>query len=195
MPSPRPLGFVKAIEFTLPWETGKDKKGNLKADGGLHFLDGGLATKYGIYKGANPEVDVENLTVEAAVEIYKKKYWDCYVTMRPVSANLDNLPVALAVALFDTGVNCGQQTALKWFTKALETKNPTKTLLDFRGAHYFNLVSANRIKYGPVYKGWMNRLSDLRKYTDVIEQQIQNSYDILEQITGKSISSLSGLKT
>ncbi len=183
----RPLGFVKAIEFTLPWETGKEKDGSLRKDGGLHYRDENLPTKYGIWRKANPEVDVEKLTVELAMEIYKRKYWDVYVTLQPTSANLDNLPIALATAVFDSGVHCGQGRAIRWLGKGLENKNPTKTVLDLRGAHYFNLVSENRMKYGPNYKGWMNRLNDLRKYCEVLEQAAQNSYDTLEKIIGRSI--------
>lgn len=180
--SDRPLGFVKAIQFTLPRETGKDKDGNLRADGGL-VVDTGGVTKYGISTNANPGVDVKSLTVDQAVEIYKTKYWDIYVNLRPISANLDNLPVALAVAVFDAGVNCGVGHSITWLSKGLETKNPTKTVNNLRGAYYFDLVSRNRPKYGVDYKGWMNRLSDLKKYCDVIEQDVQNNADVLNKIT------------
>ena len=38
--------------------------------------DLGGETKYGITKRFYPDVDIKNLTVEQAKEIYKKDYWD-----------------------------------------------------------------------------------------------------------------------
>jgi hypothetical protein len=177
MTSNRPYAFVKAIEFTLPWECGREKDGSLKKDGGLNYHDEGLPTKYGIYKKANPEVDVENLTLEQAIEIYKKKYWDVYIVLKPVSANLDHLPTALAVAVFDAGVNCGPHRAIRWLGKALENKNPARILNDLRGAYYFDLVSSNKEKHFKNYKGWMNRLTDLKKLCDVLEAEDQAKFE------------------
>jgi len=184
MASERPVGFVKAINFTLPWETGKDKNGNLRADGGLNYVDGNLPTKYGIWKGANPEVDVENLTVEGAIDIYKRKYWDVYVTLRPTNANLENLPVSLAVAVFDSGVNCGPNRAINWLGNGLKDRNPTKSVIDQRVSFYTDKASKN-----PSYplKGMLNRTNDLRKYCDIIEQDAQQSFGNLAKILGRPI--------
>lgn len=188
MDSKRPYGFVKAIEFTLPWEAGKDKNGNLRADGGL-VVDTGGVTKYGISDRGDGVVDglyngvsIKDLTLDQAVDIYKAKYWDIYTSLKPISANLDNLPTSLAVAVFDAGVNCGVYNAVRWLGQGLETKNPTKTVNDLRGARYFDLVAQDRIKYGAYYKGWMNRLADLKKFCDVLEQADQNTFDILEKM-------------
>lgn len=191
MESKRPYGFMKAMEFTLKWEVGLDKKGNLKPDGGYTNdpRDPGGETKYGISKRANPEVDVKALTLEQAFDIYKKKYWDIYIHMRPVSANLDNLPTALAVAVFDFGVNCGPHHALKALGKALESKNPVKTVNSLREAYYFNLYSLDRDKYGWAFKGWMNRLNDLRKYCTIIEQEAQDEFGIIEKLKAKKVTS------
>jgi lysozyme family protein len=169
MASKRPLAFVKAIEFTLKWEVGSHK------DGGYtnNPLDPGGETKWGISKRANPDLDIPNLTLEQAMDRYKQKYWDIYVSLKPISANLDNLPTALAVAVFDAGVNCGVGNAIKWLGKALDTKNPSKTVNDLRGAYYFDLVSFNRTKYNPFIKGWTNRLNDLKKYCEILETEAQ----------------------
>lgn len=188
MASDRPYGFVKAITFTLPWETGKERDGSLRKDGGL-ITDQGGVTKYGISKNANPDVDVENLTVEQATEIYKKRYWDVYVALKPISANLDNLPVALAVAVFDAGVNCGVGRAIKWLGKALEARTPTKAVNDLRGGYYFNLVTENRTKYGPSMKGWTNRLNDLRKYCEILEQEDQARFAKIKKPNDYSVLS------
>lgn len=178
MDSKRPYGFMKAMEFTMKWEVGLDKNGKLKQNGGYTDdpRDTGGETKWGISKKAHPKLDIKNLTLEQAFDIYKTKYWDIYVNMQPVSANLSNLPTALAVAVFDAGVNCGPHRAIAWLGKALETKNPTKTLCDLRGAYYFNLVSGDRTKYGWAMKGWTNRLNDLRKYCEIIEKEAQSFF-------------------
>lgn len=188
MTSERPYGFVKAIEFTLPYETGRDRNGQLRKDGGL-VVDTGGTTKYGISDKGDGIVDgkfqgmeIKDLTMDQAITIYKARYWDVYISLKPVSANLDNLPTSLAVAIFDAGVNCGPARAVRWLGKGLENKNPTKIVNDLRGAYYFDLVSQDRIKYGTYYKGWMNRLADLKKYCDVLEQEAQNSFDIIEKI-------------
>lgn len=179
--SARPIGFVKAINFTLPWETGREKDGSLRKDGGLQFQDGKLPTKYGIWKGTNPDVDVENLTVDDAIDIYKHRYWDIYPSLRPTSANLASLPVALAVATFDSGVNNGVTRSVGWLDAALKQNNPVKALLDARVAHDI----ANSPKYA--LKGLLNRINDLRKYCDILERDAQTSFNVLEAITGKAI--------
>lgn len=180
MASERPLAFLKAIDFTLGWEVGKDKNGKLREDGGYtnNPIDPGGETKFGISKRANPDVDIKNLTLEGAMDIYKTKYWDIYITLKPISANLDNLPTALAVAVFDAGVNCGVHNAVKWLGKALEAKNPSKALNELRGAYYFNLVSIDRTKYSPFIKGWTSRLNDLKKYCEILEAEAQALFAI-----------------
>lgn len=158
---------MKALDFTLKWEVGVDKKGNLKPNGGLNYLDEGLPTKYGIYKKANPDVDVENLTLEEAMDIYHDKYFLVYLNL-VVPLDLDSFDIPSAVAIFDTGVNVGPARANSWWLKSKEAKDPLKAFLGFREKHYFDLVSANRPKYGKSFNGWMNRLNDLKKYVDVL---------------------------
>ncbi len=161
----RSLNFVKAIGFTLPWETGRDRNGNLRADGGLHYRDKGLATKYGIWQGANPDLDVVNLSLERAVELYKERYWDCYRAMKPDVLDLDVAEIGLAVSVFDAGVNCGVGRAYRWY-KSDKTAEGVNTQ---RGIHYATL-KANPAHAGN-YAGWMNRLNDLKKLVVVLRQE------------------------
>lgn len=163
-------GFLKAIEFTLPWEAGKDKHGKVREDGGLNYLDGEV-TKWGIYKTANPDLDVANLTIDQAILIYKQRYWDAYLNKAP-TLTLDDVPIPYAVAVFDTGVNCGVNRCFKWHLEAIKTKDPVKTLLGLRDAHYTNLLAFDQKKYGRVYKGWINRLNDLKKYCTILALDI-----------------------
>lgn len=71
--------------------------------GGVVVLDSGGLTKWGISKKAHPDVDIENLTRDDAIEIYRRDYWD--------RLNLDRLPPSLALLVFDCGVNMGVEQA------------------------------------------------------------------------------------
>ena len=67
--------------------------------------DAGGETNFGISKRAYPELDIANLTVDDARAIYKKDYW--------TPCQCDQLPPALAVAVFDCAVNQGVKTACR----------------------------------------------------------------------------------
>jgi len=49
----------------------------LKREGGYvdDPTDRGGETKYGISKRSYPQLDIKNLTLEQALEIYRKDYW------------------------------------------------------------------------------------------------------------------------
>jgi len=88
--------FNKAIEKTLVNEGGyvwdKDDRGG--------------ETNFGISKRAYPNVDIKNLTVTGAKEIYKRDYWD-----KVKGDSIESQVVA--EELFDTAVNMGARTASK----------------------------------------------------------------------------------
>lgn len=157
--------FEKAINFTLGWEAGRDKKGNIREDGGLN-LDDGSTTKWGIRQAAHPTVDVPSLTLEAAVTIYRTKYWDVLA--------LDTQELGYACACFDTAVNCGTKKVRDWMGKieASKNKDPAKAMIQLREAFYFDLESMNREKYHKFMKGWLNRTNDLKKYIDIIRVEL-----------------------
>lgn len=156
--------FITAIKFTLPWEVGKDKRGNLRQDGGYTDdpRDPGGETKWGISKRANPDVDIKNLTLAQAIEIYKTKYWDVYKNFKRDPISLDDLPTDLAVAIFDTGVNCGVSRCYNWYQIAKKEEAPVDKLLELRREHYLKLPT-----YTTFGKGWMNRLNDLDKFIEI----------------------------
>jgi len=68
--------------------------------------DRGGETNFGISKRAYPNVDIKNLTVAGAKEIYKRDYWD---RVRASEINSQEI----ASGLFDTAVNMGVRTASK----------------------------------------------------------------------------------
>ena len=81
--------FLKCVEITLKWEGAYVN----------HSLDPGGETKYGISKRSYPNVDIKNLTLEDAKNIYYMDYW------LPSKAEAYN--DALALAHFDFSVNSG----------------------------------------------------------------------------------------
>ena len=76
--------------------------------------DLGGETKYGITKRFDPDVDIKNLTIEQATEIYKKDYWD--------RNKVESLPQNLWHIYFDMCVNMGKRTAVKVLQRAAVNK-------------------------------------------------------------------------
>ena len=76
--------------------------------------DLGGETKYGITKRFYPDVDIKNLTIEQATEIYKKDYWD--------KNRVESLPQNLWHIYFDMCVNMGKRTAVKVLQRAANNK-------------------------------------------------------------------------
>lgn len=78
--------------------------------------DRGGETKFGISKRSYPNIDIKNLTLEQAQDIYYRDFWR--------ELGLDAImeyPVALE--LFDTAVNMGQGVAARFLQKALNLMN------------------------------------------------------------------------
>lgn len=149
--------------------------------------DPGGATKYGISLqtlrrlgydvNADGEIDVADsraLTKAAAIEIYRREYWDVL--------NLDSvLHQAVATRLFDICVNAGPSAAVEVLRRAIRsctTENyddvESKTTLineaneiseeemvvalrSEQAGYYRVLVAKNPDKYGRYLNGWLNR--------------------------------------
>lgn len=60
-------------------------------------------------------LDDDDDLLDAIMELYKQKYWDCY--------RADQLSQAIAEELFDTGVNMGTSRAGRFFQRALNALN------------------------------------------------------------------------
>ncbi len=84
----------------------------LKHEGGYvnDPKDPGGETNYGISKRAFPKEDIKRLTVERAIALYLKHYWQ--------PARCGELPVALQPIHFDTAVNCGVVQAIRILQRA-----------------------------------------------------------------------------
>ena len=85
-------------------------------------VDPGGETKYGISKKAYPNVDIKNLTVDDAVELYKKDYW--------IPAKVERLPDRLQGQYFDMVVNQGITKSGRILQRACNGKNKDKIKID-----------------------------------------------------------------
>ena len=131
--------------------------------------DPGGETKFGISKRAYPQVDIKNLTLGAAKEIYKRDYWD--------RAQCDKLPPSVAYVLFDAVVNSGIGQAIRFLQRAVNVADDgvigpmtiaAVTRLDAESicARYIGqrLDFMTKLTTWDVYgKGWSRRLADQLK--------------------------------
>ena len=134
--------------------------------------DLGGETKYGITKRFYPDVDIKNLTIEQATEIYKKDYWD--------KNKVETLPQNLWHIYFDMCVNMGKRTAVKVLQRAAVNKGRDIEVdgglgpmtigalkgveLDrvraFRVKYYVDLITA-RPEQEKFYLGWFRRATEV----------------------------------
>lgn len=98
----------------------------LISEGGYVFdeNDRGGETKFGISKRSYPDIDIKELTIEQATEIYRNDYW------KPSKA--ERLPEAIRQDYFDTVVNSGQGNAVKILQKAVNATRGRKIAVDGR---------------------------------------------------------------
>jgi len=142
-------------------------------------LDRGGFTNFGLSEKQYPDLDLKNITREQALEIYYLDYWlkqQCHMFLSPI-----------AVALFDSSVNCGPGTAAKWLQKSINQGNNflnvdgnvgPKTILastgpppyrvaggliGYRVSHYADLLDRypEQVRF---IKGWNRRAGRLLNY-------------------------------
>jgi lysozyme family protein len=131
--------------------------------------DRGGETKYGISKRAHPDVDIAQLTLDQAKDIYRSDYWD--------ACKCESLDYVLALPLFDSAVNQGVDRACKLLQKTLKVpedgvigpatigaanrlsqRDMLANFLSERALHYASLPTFST--YG---RGWMRRLFQTSK--------------------------------
>lgn len=85
----------------------------LSHEGGYinHPEDPGGETKFGIAKRSYPNVDIKNLTRDAAKAIYKRDFWD--------RVQADTLPRQFAFQALDASINHGIGNAVRWMQRAV----------------------------------------------------------------------------
>lgn len=124
--------FDIAVELVLQHEGGYTP--------GLQNDPGG-ATNFGISKRAYPELDIEHLTREQAIEIYAKDYWRFDSVVEQPLAN----------CLLDASVNQGLGFTLKnW--------HPDTTLKEFQLARLLRYAALNKPGFN---HSWFHRTLDV----------------------------------
>lgn len=83
------------------WTGGRVGKGDLKG------------TKYGISAAAFPDLEIQELSLEAARSLYYKHYWK--------APGFGWLPGTLSIRVADVGVTSGQNTAIRMLQRAVNT--------------------------------------------------------------------------
>jgi len=106
--------FEKAFKVTIGHEGGYVND----------IADKGGETKFGISKRSYPNIDIKNLTIETAEDIYYKDFFNT------PKMNLNLFDDNIAIELFDTGVNMGIGTARKMLQKALNLLNRNEKLFE-----------------------------------------------------------------
>ena len=141
--------FNQAILFTLRWEGGDSYTNDP--------VDPGGETKFGISKRAYPDIDIKSLTRTEAEVIYKRDYWD--------KANCESMEPKLAIAVFDSSVNCGVGRVRSWLSEKEEPD--VRWFIQRRIQYYMELVK-RKPALNKFIKGWLNRVNDLSKYVDIV---------------------------
>lgn len=150
--------FKTALEFTLKWE-GKYVN---------HINDAGGATNFGISlpyaeklkldkdkDGDTDAEDIKLLTIEDAVVLYKRDYWD--------ANRCGDLPFPLSICAFDSFVNHSPNAVRRMLKEA---DGDWKRFIQARKAYYGWLVKENPRK-NIFMRGWLNRANDLAKYCEI----------------------------
>lgn len=167
------MKFDKAFNFVIISEGGTNNDP----------LDRGGLTNFGISQKQYPHLDIENITLDQARNIYYTDYWyknKCYM-----------MSSELAIVLFDSSVNCGQYAAAKWIQRACNKfgsnlvidgiigsrtcleiiKYHPNSLLDLviseRLRRYIDLIEdyPEQIRF---IKGWIRRVSFLLDYAQIV---------------------------
>jgi lysozyme family protein len=76
------------------------------------LADPGGETQWGISKRSYPLVDIKRLTRVAAIEIYRRDFWQ--------RVRGDSLPQAFAFQALDAAVNHGIETTVRWMQRAAQ---------------------------------------------------------------------------
>lgn len=144
----------------------------LKHEGGYvnHPRDPGGETNMGIAKKFYPHVDIKNLTVSQASEIYYNDYW--------LKNKCDQMPLKVALVVFDSTVNQGFVAAAKILQRALKVKDDgiigPATLAAIKKVNQLDLISeftsyrslyyANTRNLDAFGLGWYRRTIDSYRY-------------------------------
>lgn len=184
-----PIEFIKAFNFTMTYEVGpkfnsKDpeviaglcatKEQQRKTGYVNHKNDTGGETKFGIAHNANKDINIKELTLQKAMEIYYKRYW--------LAGKCDKMKSPLSEVHFDACVNHGTGRAAKLLQQslglradgiigintiaAINSKNPqhlAQKQLEYR-KKFFNAIVESRPTQNVFLRGWMARVDSVETF-------------------------------
>jgi hypothetical protein len=128
-------------------------------EGGYTPSDGnGAPANFGVNQKANPDVDVRNLTPQAAKQIMHDRYW--------VPSGADKLPPGLAEIQGDTAVNMGVSAAQQLLQQS--GGDPAK-YLQLREQRY-RAIAQNDPSKAQSLPGWLQRNQELGQYVQQAQQ-------------------------
>lgn len=139
--------FQDALGFVAKWEGGEV---NDPQDPGGHTNLGVTQATYDSYRASKglPKQSVSNITKEEAERIYRENYWEASGAAEVAQTNPQ-----LAIAMFNTAVNCGPAVAQRFKE---ESGGDVGKFLQLQKQYYQSLNGFQR--FG---EGWMNRTNDL----------------------------------
>jgi hypothetical protein len=164
--------FDQGLALALAYETSGDVEG-----GQPHEVAGdrGGYTKYGIAQNKNPDVDVPNLTLDEAVQVYRRDYW-------PEAEKLPDSAPNLQALFFEGFMNMGRGATkslqraigvdadgvlgpitLHALDKALSDQGEEKIIRDYlwQRAEYYRKIWQNDRSQEKFKNGWQNRVDDV----------------------------------
>lgn len=157
MDSAKDNKFLACLDFTLGWECGRNKDGSLR-DGYVNDpTDPGGETKYGISRQRYPNLDIKNLTLPEAAQLYERDFWKEF--------GCDQVPMPLAAVYFDVYVNHSPSTAKVLIRDTAEWREVIKRRKDFRGKRVAAHPPSSKF-----LGGWLARDNDLHKFCTIWEQ-------------------------
>lgn len=134
----------------------------LENEGGLSQdkADPGGTTKYGISQRSYPNLDIVNLTVEQAKDIYRRDFW------RFSGVNSQ----AIATKLLDASVNTGKIHPIRWAQEIVGTH--VDGIYGADTEHHINLM--DEVKFLSCFRQWwtnyyvdlVNKNPALNKFLD-----------------------------
>ncbi len=155
-----PPDFVDAIKQVLIDEGGYSNDP----------ADPGGETNFGIDKRSHPDVDIKNLTVDQAIEIYYQEYWQKY--------RLDLLPALINKKMLNVGVNTGMKQAALFLQRAVgvladgqigpitrtavanaDVGTTLQSIRDQQRQFYINLANA-KPSLAKFLNGWLKRAAE-----------------------------------
>ncbi len=129
--------FKKAVKFVLQKEGGYVN----------HPADPGGETKYGISKRAYPDLNIKDLTVEQAKEIYYRDYW--------LKAGCDEMDWPMSLVVFDTAVNMGVSRAKVFYRES-------RNWVDYVRLRLGRFAALAKDRNARIFlRGWVRRIVDL----------------------------------